>query len=153
MVIPFGIASVGPGLIFQDDYARFERGMMTKHTWSDWPIVITWIHLKMPGTCKEALLRKWSHNQQKEKNCLQKLIQWAQISHQAIPKLYRSIRRRLRECTIKRICHSHCWFHFCHFSAHPNLFKWSVDLIRTWFLIIFASFCNPILQTWIGISF
>ena len=29
----------------------FMRGMMTKHTWSGWPIVITWIHLKMPGTC------------------------------------------------------------------------------------------------------
>ena len=42
----------------------FMRGMMTKHTWSGWPIVITWIHLKMPGTCKEALLRKWSNMEQ-----------------------------------------------------------------------------------------
>ena len=31
----------------------FMRRKKTKHwhTWSGWPIVITWIHLKMPGTC------------------------------------------------------------------------------------------------------
>ena len=51
----------------------FMRGMMTKHTWSGWPIGITWIHLKMPGTCKEALMRKWSQNQQKEEKLLTKI--------------------------------------------------------------------------------
>ena len=51
----------------------FMRGMMTKHTWSGWPIVITWIHLKMPGTCKEALLRKMEPQPTKREKLLTKI--------------------------------------------------------------------------------
>ena len=57
----------------------------------------------------------------REKNDNKNLIQWAQSSHQAIPILYRSLRRRLRE--YKRIGHPHYGFHFCHFSTHPSLLK------------------------------
>ena len=55
-----------------------------------------------------STLAKMEPQPTKRGKLLTKLIQWAQISHQAIPKLYRSIRRKLRECTTKHIGHSHC---------------------------------------------
>ena len=90
------------------------------NTCSVWPVAINgdWV---MFGY---ALAKVEPYPTTRKKLLTKLQIQWAQMSQQAIHNLFRSMRRKLRECTTKRDGHPHYWSHFCNFF-HASLPDWT----------------------------
>ena len=77
-------------------------------------------------------------------------IQWEKFSQQVIQKRFRSMRRRLRECTTKRNGHPHYLSHFCHAPLPDWTDLWIWYEHDTWsFLCVSVSQYSKLYQTYV----